>query len=633
LPVASAPARWLLAGLLAWAFGVRLWFASQGLEDGRFADEKFTLDNVASYLTQGSLRPVHLHYPALGSLLHALLLGTADALARWSGRGSQTILRDWSFTPAAYFLARGLQACIGVLTIYWTYRLGRRLLSPRAGLLAALALSAVPIHLQLSAVVKPDILLLLGILIAAEATAAALANERLRDFLGVGMAVGLATAAKYNGVAAALPIAVLALPGARRAPAVLGRLAAAGAVALLVFALIDPFFFIMPDKFQRNFRSTLRHYKIMAAETGEPEGSRLGVVQAALPTIVSPELHGMVTGALGLAGLGLTLAWAARRRDRGLALLTAFPLAYLGLYAAMTNYPKNNNYLPLCPFVALGAAALFGEAGRRLPGRAAPALAAATGLWCATLVWQPMAYAYAEMVPSTLVEAEQTLYGRLSPMAELRVLYQFGTTAEELQLREGRSRALLHQVDRGVNGANGVSGANVDGDELALADAEIFTARALADRLAAGRLARAPAAQVVRIEPRPFHARGEGLTLVLHPWALAAEPLELDEAAPGKAERWTVRPPAGLASPLVVSFEVILPPGSEAPDEIIAGTHRLDLFPGGNHGRRWLTERLRLPELPGEIALTGLPADVEPQLVRLFLWRIANGKVEDRMLE
>jgi hypothetical protein len=607
-------ARWLLAGLLAWAFGVRLWFASKGLEEGRFADERFTLDNVASLLTQGSLRPVHLHYPALGNLLHALLLGTADALARWSGRGSQTILRDWSFTPAAYFLARGFQACIGVLTIYWTYRLGRRLLSPRAGLLAALALSAVPIHLQLSAVVKPDILMLLGLLVAAEATAAALANGRLRDFLGVGVAVGLATAAKYNGVAAALPVAVLALPGARREPAVLVRLAAAGAVALLVFALIDPFFFIMPDKFQRNFRSTLRHYKIMATmatETGEAGASRLGVVQAALPTIVSPELNGVVTGVLGLAGLMLTLAWAGRRRDRGLALLTAFPLAYLGLYAAMTNYAKNNNYLPLCPFVALGAAALFGEAGRRLHGKAAPVLAAVTALWCVTLVWRPMAYAYAEMVPSTLAEAEQALHGKLSPMAEFRVLYQFGTTAEEIQLRESRSRALVRQVDRDVK---------VGGDDLALADGEIFTDGALVDRVLAGRLAKAPAFQVVRIEPKPFHARGEPLTLVLHPWALAAEPIELEEATTGQADRWTVRPPAGFASPRVVSFEVILPQGSDAPDKVIVGTRHLDLLPGGNHGRRWLTERLRLADLPGEIAITGLPAGVEPQLVRIFLW-------------
>ena len=188
---------------------MRLWFARTGLDPSRFVDERFVLDNVRGVLADGSLRPVNLYYPGLGSLLQSLLLGAADLLARWSGHGGETILHDGRFTPAAYFLGRGLQAAIGVLTIYWTCRLGRRLLSPRAGLLAALALAAVPLHVRQSAVIKPDILLLLGLLVAAEATAAAIASGTLRHFLGAGAAVGLATAAKYNGVTAALPLALL----------------------------------------------------------------------------------------------------------------------------------------------------------------------------------------------------------------------------------------------------------------------------------------------------------------------------------------------------------------------------------------------------------------------------------------
>src|SRR6185312_11692868 len=74
--------RGLLAALLVWAFGVRLWFASGGLDAGRFFDERYVLENVYRFLTAGSLRPAHLFYPELGNLLHTLLLGTADALAR-----------------------------------------------------------------------------------------------------------------------------------------------------------------------------------------------------------------------------------------------------------------------------------------------------------------------------------------------------------------------------------------------------------------------------------------------------------------------------------------------------------------------------------------------------------------------
>ncbi len=609
MEVTSARIRWLLAGLLVWAFGLRLWFASKGLDEGRFPDEIFILDNVASFLTQGSLRPVHLHYPALGNLLHSLLLGAADALARWSGRGSQTIVRDWSFTPAAYLLARGLQVCVGVLTIYWTYRLGRRLLSPRVGLLAALALAAVPMHVRLSAVVKPDILLLLGLLIAAEATAVALAKGRLRYFLGAGAAVGLATAAKYNGVAAALPIAALALPGVRRDPKVLARLAAAGAASLLVFVLIDPFFFPMLEKFQRNFGSTLRHYKTMAAEDGDAETSHLAILGTAPSVLTSRDFHGIVTGGLGAAGLALTLVWAWRRRERSLVLLTAFPLAYLALYAAMTTYPKNNNYLPVSPFLALGAAALAVEAGRRARGKTAAAVAVLTFLWCATLVWRPMAYSYVEMVPSTLIKAEQALREKLTPMASLRVLYQLGATDDELRLRDGRGRhALVRQLDRGDQAG---------GEALSLADAEVFTSVALTGPAPASRPA--TAAQILKIEPKPFHARGDTLILRLHPWALAGEPVELEETA-GKADTWTVPPLSGSASPPTVSFEVIVSEEAAAPDEVLVGGQKLGFFPGGNHGQRWLTERLRLPNLPTEITLVGLPANAKPKRLRLFLW-------------
>jgi hypothetical protein len=593
-----------------WAFGVRLWFASKGLDEGRFPDESFILDNVASFLTQGSLRPVHLHYPALGNLLHSLLLGTADALARWSGRGNQTIVHDWSFTPAAYLLARGLQVCVGVLTIYWTYRLGRRLLSPRVGVLAALVLAAVPMHVRLSAVVKPDILMLLGLLIAAEATAVALAKGRLRYFLGAGAAVGLATAAKYNGVATALPIALFALPGVRRDPRILARLVVAGAISLLVFVLINPFFFPMLEKFQRNFGSTLRHYKTMAAEDGDAETSHLAILGTTPSVLASPDFHGIVTSGLGAAGLALTLVWAWRRRDWGLVLPTAFPLAYLALYAAMTTYPKSNNYLPVSPFIALGAAALVDDVGRRLRGRNAAVFAIVTILWCVTLVWRPMAYSYVEMVPSTLAEAEQALREKLAPMASLRVLYQLGTTDDELRLRDGRGRhALVRQLDRS---------AQASGAALGLADAEVFTPTALADPATAARLA--TASQIVKIEPGLFRARGEPLTLRLHPWALAGEPIELEEAASGKADTWTVSLPPGSANPPIVSFEAIVEEEAAAPDEVTVGGQRLEFFPGGNHGQRWLTERLRLPNLPTEITLAGVPANVKPKRLRLFLW-------------
>ncbi len=598
----------LLAALLTWAFALRLWYARTGLDNTRFADEFFTLANVQSFFAEGSLRPVNLFYPALSNLVHSLLLGGVDALARWTGRGGETILHDGLFTPRAYFISRTFQSGIGVLTLYWTYRIGRRLLSPRAGLLAALVLAAVPLHMRQSVVIKPDILMLLGLLIATEATVAAVASWRLRHFLGAGAAVGLAASGKYNGVAAALPLTLFALPRAWREPAVLVRLVAAGGAALLIFVLINPFFFPMLDVFRQEFSHTLQHYRDMADTSGFAP-SHLGVLEATAAKMFAPNFHGLFTGLLGFAGLLAVLVRAWRRRSAGLALLAVFPLAYIVLYSLTTTWAKNNNYLPLCPFMALGAAALVCDVGRRLHGRAVTIFAVAVLLWCATLVWRPMAYAYRETVPTTLDVAESTLEERLAPRSDARILYQLGGTKDLVSISGDDGQGLVRPFD---------AIEQTSARDLDLTDAEIYVPAVLATPRAAARVA--AARQVLRIEPRFLRTQGEPLTLVLHPYPVAGAPLAVELPRPGAGGAWTGHLPEGIHYPVLVSFEVLLAVGVEPPDEVMAGDRPLDLFPGGKRGRRWLTERVLLERSPAAITLAGLPAGVKPPSLRLFPW-------------
>ncbi len=607
-----AAERWLLGALLVWAFGVRLWFARTGLDPSRFVDERFVLDNVRGVLEDGSLRPVNLYYPGLGSLLQSLLLGAADLLARWSGHGGETILHGGRFTPTAYFLGRGLQAAIGVLTLYWTWRLGRRLLSPRAGLLAALALAAVPLHVRQSAVIKPDILLLLGLLIAAEATAAAIASGRLRHFLGAGAAVGLATSAKYNGVTAALPLALLTLPSTRRDPAVLVRLAAAGAASLLVFALFDPYFFSMREKFRHDFSYTIEHYKAKSS-AGDTPPTHLDVLAATGPEMLSESFHGVFTGPLGFAGLLATAFWARRRRDRALALIPLFPLAYVAVYAASTTYAKTNNYLPVSPFLALGAAALVTAAWEALHGTRRRLFAAAVLLWGLTLVWRPMAYAYEATIPSTLEVAEDILGTKLEPLASSRVLYQVGDLERLVWVGDDEGRALVREFETAGHAASA-------GSELA--DAEIYTPEDLRSPEAAARVAASPLA-VLRVEPRPFKAHGEALTLLLHPWRPVGEPVELTMMSDLTPDIWIATLLPDPRFPAIASFEVVVPAGDAQPELLYVDSRPLPLFPGGRRDRRWLTERVRLDRPPSGASLRGrrlrFPNGRPPRL-RILVW-------------
>ena len=111
------------------------------------------------------------------------------------------------------------QVAEGVLTILVLYRAVRRLAGPAAGLTAAAVLAVTPITVLLSRGNVSDSLLILLLVLAADATSAALLTGSLRQLLLAGVWVGLAFQAKMIQAWLALPaLAVaylLAAPAAR----------------------------------------------------------------------------------------------------------------------------------------------------------------------------------------------------------------------------------------------------------------------------------------------------------------------------------------------------------------------------------------------------------------------------------
>ena len=111
------------------------------------------------------------------------------------------------------------QAVEGVLTILVLYRAVRRLAGPAAGLTAAAVLAVTPITVLLSRGNVSDSLLILLLVLAADATSAALLTGSLRPLLIAGAWVGLAFQAKMIQAWLALPALaaayLLAAPAAR----------------------------------------------------------------------------------------------------------------------------------------------------------------------------------------------------------------------------------------------------------------------------------------------------------------------------------------------------------------------------------------------------------------------------------
>jgi 4-amino-4-deoxy-L-arabinose transferase-like glycosyltransferase len=129
------------------------------------------------------------------------------------------------------------QVIEGVLTILVLYRAVRRLAGPVAGLTAAAVLAVTPITVLLGRGNVSDSLLILLLVLAADATSAALLNGSLRQLLLAGVWVGLAFQAKMIQAWLALPALaaayLLAAPAARMRTRCL-HIALAGLVTAVV---------------------------------------------------------------------------------------------------------------------------------------------------------------------------------------------------------------------------------------------------------------------------------------------------------------------------------------------------------------------------------------------------------------
>lgn len=537
--------RWLLLALVVWSLLLRLGFASYGLGPERFFDERYSLENLHALLApapEGSppsdsrfldrFRPANGWYPSLSYLPQAPLLAASVSLHRTTGAQRLAIFQGDQgngFTPTAYWLCRATVALFGALTLVLTYLLARRLFdsafgpatSAFLGLLAALLLSASPTHLRQSAMFKPDMLLtLLTLAVCLLTLRLAVRRDRPAAEIGAGalagLAVGLATASKLNGLLTVLlPLSVLAVRAVRdRSWKPLAALAATGLTAGAVFLALNPFPGLFAEYLDRNLR--------IYGERAELAGlDRLSAFEAIAEHLLSPGFHGLVLGLIavtGLIGLGGVVTW--RERRGHLALAGLIPLwvgGYVVLYTGTTAYPKANNLLPVLPFTALAAAWLLVVVGRALGVRAArrwpvvgrTGVRRAAGvvgiLVVGVVLLAPLhLYAYRAAVPTTRELAQLTLTGALQPFAGRRVLFEgFQGLDEGEDPSAGSPPILLSRRDAvAVERVRDLDA--LSRESRRLADAEVsFQARAEAD---------------VHILPALGRAWGPRWSLRLHPW-------------------------------------------------------------------------------------------------------------------
>ncbi len=351
---------------------------------------------------QGHVNPQFFLYPSF----FFYLLAAVDLLATpvvWLARGANPLTEAAFLVDPGpfYLLGRLVSAAFGTASVYLVYRLGRDAYGRAAGLLGALILAVLPLHVSYSHMAVTDVTATAIALLALVLLAGAAQGRGRRWLVAGAAAAGLATSTKYNLGMLLLPATVAAVVASRADVA--ARVAAGGGRAaawlrLLVLRLYLPMFvaflvgspFVLLDAphFVSDF---IRQNRIQ-------DRGWLGYENVGNGFWYS--LATNLEGTLGVLLLVLCLAavvWALWRRTTLDLMLAPYVVVYF-LYVSTWNALADRYLLPILPLVALLAGRFCVEAVRRVGARRprlAPAAALLTAVVVAAALYAPLSAALA----------------------------------------------------------------------------------------------------------------------------------------------------------------------------------------------------------------------------------------------
>ena len=354
--------------VVALAAGLRIWGIGWGLPTSLHyfsyhPDETVTLFAALKVnFFEGQLDPGFYNYGSLYIYLVniAVVLGASCGLISIP---SGDIFSAPGEFAKIYMAGRAVAVLLGIATVYLVYLLGKRAYGRGTGLLAALFMAVMPIHVMHSRFLAVDVPATFFVVLALVFAVRIPEGHRLRDYLLSGLFSGLAAGTKYNaGLVILAPIvAHLATGRARPALRVLSpRLLAVLLTAVVGFLIGTPGALINRDRFVNDFL-----FEVVHAKVGHGlifVGTPCGYVHHVTCSL----LAGMGLPLLALACIGLLYA-VYRRRPSDLALL-AFVIAYYAVIgAAEVKFARYT--IPLLPVLAiLGARVSVDLVGRLWAG-------------------------------------------------------------------------------------------------------------------------------------------------------------------------------------------------------------------------------------------------------------------------
>jgi 4-amino-4-deoxy-L-arabinose transferase-like glycosyltransferase len=317
----------LLGVILAVAMALRVWNLSWGLPDIFEEATPFMVARSFWGSAGGSItfHPDFFHYPALSFYLQfavqgvqylaGMVTGTFPTLDAFRG--------ELASNPGAFMVAsRFVSVIFDVATVGLAWMSARTMFGRGTAVGAALLIAFNPLHLSAARGVNVDVLLTFFLMLTLFLTMNLSARAGAGRFILAGAAIGLAASTKYTGALfLLLPAAVLTVefassesdaPGARRD--MIKHALLVPAFAVVVFSVLNPYVFLDPGAFIRDFTYEQYHmsYGHLGLDTSQTTAGFyfLGTI---VPDLGLVFLAGAVAGAVVClggktrVGIGLTL--------------------------------------------------------------------------------------------------------------------------------------------------------------------------------------------------------------------------------------------------------------------------------------------------------------------------------------
>lgn len=332
---------------------LRLWAVNFGLPYLYHPDEPTVVLKAVNIIQTGDLNPHFFNYPSfqiyLLVLIYLIFFFFGKAIGRFSSL-QESILPPLKYAMGVgkegfsgqFLLGRLSTVCLGVLSVFLLYAIGKKCKDWKIGVLASFFLALSPLHVINSKYIAPNVPMAFFVLLSFYFCLRIMERGELPDYLIAGFVCGVAISTKYNAYIGIFPLFLAHYFAGKK---FFDKKLFAALVALVIgFILVTPYAVLDFPSFLKGVMYEAHHYR--SGHLGW-EGSMTWLWN--LRKLIESEGFLLI----GLAFIGLAISFL--KKEKPFLLAGSFAIPYFVLISSFpVRFPRN--LIPLIPFVSLYAA-------------------------------------------------------------------------------------------------------------------------------------------------------------------------------------------------------------------------------------------------------------------------------------